>query len=137
MTCPATTSEGWPCRSYMACRKNGSMTIIMQNAAALLLTVRLSKSSRLGNGRSSSISVHSHTTHRAVRQWAIQSYSRPNMICCLFSFPLPCEPSYVLIIQTMVTPWPGCPSDCHMEHTFESANRIVRSFPLSRYYDLC
>ena len=25
----------------------------------------------------------------------------------------------------------------HMEHTFESANRIVRSFPVSRYYDLC
>jgi len=43
MTCPATTSRGWPCRSYMASRKNGSMTIIMQNAAALLLAVRLSK----------------------------------------------------------------------------------------------
>ena len=43
MTCPATTSRGCPCRSYMASRKNGSMTIIMQNAAALLLAVRLSK----------------------------------------------------------------------------------------------
>lgn len=43
MTCPATTSKGWPYRSYMASRKNGSMTIIMQNAAALLLAVRLSK----------------------------------------------------------------------------------------------
>ena len=53
------------------------------------------KSSRLGNGRSSSISVASHTTHRAVRQWAVQSYSRPNMVCCLFSFPLPCESSCV------------------------------------------
>ena len=55
--------------------------------------VKAHESSRLGKGSSSSISVASHTTHRAVRQWAVQSYSRPNMVCCLFSFPLPCEHS--------------------------------------------
>ena len=53
------------------------------------------QSSRLGNGRFSSISVASHTTHRAVRQWAVQSYSRPDMVCCLFSFPHPCRLSYI------------------------------------------
>ena len=96
MTCPATTSRGWPCRSYMASRKNGSMTIIMQNAAALLLAVRLSKSSRLGNGRSSSISVASHTTHRAVRQWAVQSYSRPDRSAAFSPFRFCVNPSVFL-----------------------------------------
>ena len=59
MTCPATTSRGWPCRSYMASRKNGSMTIIMQNAAALLLAVRLSKK-KSGTPMSAAAPSHDH-----------------------------------------------------------------------------
>lgn len=41
--CPAITSKGWPCRSYMASRKKGSITTIMQRVAALELTAVLSK----------------------------------------------------------------------------------------------
>ena len=43
MICPAITSRGWPCRSYMARRKKGNITTIMQRVAALELIALLSK----------------------------------------------------------------------------------------------
>ena len=41
--CPKITSNGWPCFSYIASRKKGSITRIMQRAATLEATRFLSK----------------------------------------------------------------------------------------------
>ena len=43
MKCPIITSNACPLRSYMASRKNGSMTSIMQKAAVLFPALPLSK----------------------------------------------------------------------------------------------
>ena len=64
MIWPAITSRGWPCRSYMARRKNGSMTKIMQRVAAVVLITLLS---RKKSGTPMSAAAPKHISCRLVR----------------------------------------------------------------------
>lgn len=62
--CFAITSKGSPFRSYMPSRKKGSMTSIMQNAAALFPALLLSKKK---SGTPISTAGEKHASCRLVR----------------------------------------------------------------------